>query len=100
MKQVLLITSFLILIPYISAQGQETDSLSSHSKLNYFIDFRAFIATFQGSLNLESLFYKGSNATILLNTGIGFTTTSYEFATNTGVSFPATISVLLWFFTI
>ena len=62
MKKALLITAFLILIPYISAQGQETDSLSSHSKLNYFIDFRAFIATLQGSLNLEVELYEGKNA--------------------------------------
>ena len=94
MKKYLLITSFLILIPYTSVQGQETDSLSSHSDFNSFFDFRIGLA-FQGSLNLESLWYKGSNAAILLNTGIGFTTISYEFATNTGVSFPATMSVLL-----
>ena len=29
MKKALLITAFLILIPYISAQGQETDSLET-----------------------------------------------------------------------
>ena len=94
MKKYLLITSFLILIPYTSVQGQETGSLSSHPDFNSFFDIRIGLA-FQGSLNLESLFYKGSNATMLLNAGIDFTTTSYEFATNTGVSFPATISVLL-----
>ena len=94
MKKALLITAFLILIPYISAQGQETDSLSSHSKLNYFIDFRAFIATFQGSLNLEVEVYEGKNA-LLLNQGIGFTSIFWEGETGTGFSFPTTLSLLL-----
>ena len=94
MKKSLLITFFLILIPSISVQGQETDSLSSHSKLNYFIDFRAFIATFQGSLNLEVEVYEGKNA-LLLNQGIGFTSIFWEGETGTGFSFPTTFSVLL-----
>ena len=69
MKKYLLITSFLILISYISAQGQETDSLSSHSDFNSFFDFRIGLA-FQGSLNLEGLWYKNKNA-LFINTGIG-----------------------------
>ena len=76
MKEALLITSFLILIPFISVQGQETDSLSSHSDFNAFFDARIGLA-FQGSLNLEGLWYKNKNA-LLLNTGIGFTTINYE----------------------
>ena len=94
MKKYLLIISFLILIPYTSAQGQETDSLSSHSKLNYLIDLRTFIATFQGSLNLEVEVYKDRNA-ILLNQGIGITSIFWEGETGTQFSFPTTLSLLL-----
>ena len=93
MRKALLITSFLILIPYISVHGQETDSLSSHSKLNYFIDFRTFIATFQGSLNLDVQVYEGRNA-ILLNQGIGFTSITWNGETDISFSFPTTLSFL------
>ena len=48
---------------------------------------------YQGSLNLERLWYKNKNA-LLLNTGIGFTTIDYE-GKNTGLSFSVTTSVLL-----
>ena len=92
MKKYLLIISFLILIPFISVQGQETDSLSSHSDFNAFFDARIGLA-FQGSLNLEGLWYKNKNA-LLLNTGIGFTTINYE-EKNTGFSFSVTTTVLL-----
>ena len=92
MKKSLLITSFLILIPLISVHGQETDSLSSHSNFNTFFDARIGLA-YQGSLNLEGLWYKNKNA-LLLNTGIGFTTINYE-GINTGLSFSVTTSVLL-----
>ena len=92
MKKSLLITSFLILIPLISVHGQETDSLSSHSNFNTFFDARIGLA-YQGSLNLERLWYKNKNA-LLLNTGIGFTTINYE-GINTGLSFPWTTTVLL-----
>ena len=92
MRKYLLITSFLIIIPYISALGQETDSLSSHPDFNAFFDARIGLA-FQGSLNLESLWYKNKNA-LLLNTGIGFTTINYE-EKNTGFSFSVTTTVLL-----
>ena len=92
MKKSLLITTFLILIPLISVHGQETDSLSSHSNFNTFFDARIGLA-YQGSLNLEGLWYKNKNA-LLLNTGIGFTTINYE-GINTGLSFPWTTTVLL-----
>ena len=92
MKKSLLITTFLILIPLISVHGQETDSLSSHSNFNTFFDARIGVA-YQGSLNLEGLWYKNKNA-LLLNTGIGFTTINYE-GTNSGLSFSVTTSVLL-----
>ena len=92
MKKSLLITTFLILIPLISVHGQETDSLSSHSNFNTFFDARIGLA-YQGSLNLERLWYKNKNA-LLLNTGIGFTTINYE-GINTGLSFPWTTTVLL-----
>jgi hypothetical protein len=71
MKKALLITYFLILIPYISAQGQETDSLSSHPDFNAFFDARIGLA-FQGSLNLETHVFKGRNSAFLLNTGISY----------------------------
>ena len=92
MKKSLLITTFLILIPLISVHGQETDSLSSHSNFNTFFDARIGLA-YQGSLNLERLWYKNKNA-LLLNTGIGFTTIVYE-GKYTGLSFPLTTTVLL-----
>ena len=92
MKKALLITSFLILIPYISVHGQETDSLSSHPDFNAFFDARIGLA-FQGSLNLESLWYKNKNA-LLLNTGIGFTTI-FNDETSTNFSLPLTTTVLL-----
>ena len=92
MKKALLITSFLILIPYISVHGQETDSLSSHPDFNAFFDARIGLA-FQGSLNVESLWYKNKNA-LLLNTGIGFTTIFYD-EPSTSFSFPLTTTVLL-----
>ena len=105
MKKYLLITSFLILIPYTSVHGQQTDSLSSHPDFNAFFDARIGLA-FQGSLNVESLWYKNKNA-LLLNTGIGFTTINnyWEFLIwalsddlgefYTGFSFSVTTTVLL-----
>ena len=92
MKKYLLITSFLILIPYTSVHGQQTDSLSSHPDFNAFFDARIGLA-FQGSLNVESLWYKNKNA-LLLNTGIGFTTI-FNDETSTNFSLPLTTTVLL-----
>ena len=40
MKKALLITAFLILIPYISAQGQETDSLEILGEQSTTLDFK------------------------------------------------------------
>ena len=53
MKKALLITAFLILIPYISAQGQETDSLYEHSRSISFLDIRATGLVVQAGINFE-----------------------------------------------
>ena len=40
MKEALLITSFLILIPYISVHGQEADSLETEQEPYTSVDFK------------------------------------------------------------
>ena len=99
MKKSLLITSFLILIPFISVHSQETDSLSSHSDFNAFFDARIGL-TFQGSLNLETHVFKGRNSAFLLNTGISYMWSYIEWAISDQDSysyfgFPTTATVLL-----
>ena len=99
MKKALLITAFLILIPYVSAQGQETDSLSSHSDFNGYFDARIGLA-FQGSLNLETHVFKGRNSAFLLNTGISYMWSYIEWAlfyqdSYSYFGFPTTATVLL-----
>ena len=104
MKKSLLITSFLILIPFISVHSQETDSLSSHSDFNGYFDARIGLA-FQGSLNLETHVFKGRNSAFLLNTGISYLWNYIDWITgldffNIGnpyhvFGFPTTATVLL-----
>ena len=99
MKKSLLITSFLILIPFISVHSQETDSLSSHSDFNAFFDARIGLA-FQGSLNLETHVFKGRNSAFLLNTGISYMWSYIEWAlfyqdSYSYFGFPTTATVLL-----
>mgnify|MGYP001320135359 CR=1 FL=1 len=99
MKKSLLITSFLILIPFISVHSQETDSLSSHSDFNTFFDARIGLA-FQGSLNLETHVFKGRNSAFLLNTGISYMWSYIEWAlfyqdSYSYFGFPTTATVLL-----
>ena len=99
MKKALLIISFLILIPYISVHGQQTDSLSSHPDFNAFFDARIGLA-FQGSLNLEAHVFKGRNSAFLLNTGISYMWSYIEWAISYQDSysyfgFPTTATVLL-----
>ena len=72
MKQILLITSFLILIPYTSVQGQETDSLSEHASFYSFLDFRVGLAV-QAGINFEKQINNHSKTALLFNSGIGVT---------------------------
>ena len=104
MKKSLLITSFLILIPFISVHSQETDSLSSHSDFNGYFDARIGLA-FQGSLNLETHVFKGRNSAFLLNTGISYLWNYIDWITGLDFfsignpyhvfGFPTTATVLL-----
>ena len=99
MKKSLLITSFLILIPFISVHGQEIDSLSSHSDFNGYFDARIGLV-FQGSLNLETHVFKGRNSAFLLNTGISYMWSYIEWAlfyqdSYSYFGFPTTATVLL-----
>ena len=99
MQKSLLIISFLILIPYVSVHGQETDSLSSHSDFNGYFDARIGLA-FQGSLNLETHVFKGRNSAFLLNTGISYMWSYIEWAlfyqdSYSYFGFPTTATVLL-----
>ena len=72
MKQILLIISFLILIPYTTVQGQETDSLSEHASFYSFLDFRVGLAV-QAGINFENQINNHSKTALLFNYGIGVT---------------------------
>ena len=72
MKKSLLITSFLILIPFISVHGQETDSLSEHASFYSFLDFRVGLAV-QAGINFEKQINNHSKTALLFNSGIGVT---------------------------
>ena len=73
MKKALLITSFLILIPYISVRGQETDSLYEHSRSISFLDIRATGLVVQAGINFEKQINNHNKAALLFNYGIGLT---------------------------
>ena len=73
MKRYLLITSFLILIPYISVHGQETDSLYKHSRSISFLDIRTTGLVVQAGINFEKQINNHNKTALLFNYGIGLT---------------------------
>ena len=68
MKKSLLITSFLILIPYISIQGQETDSLETEQNLYTSVDFKIGPLS-HATVNIEKVRNININSATLSNFG-------------------------------
>ena len=68
MKKALLITYFLILIPYISVQGQETDSLETQQEPFTSVDFKIGSLS-HATVNIEKVHKINMNVAILSNFG-------------------------------
>ncbi len=68
MKKALLITYFLILIPYISVQGQEADSLETQQEPFISVDFKIGSLS-HATVNIEKVHKINMNVAILSNFG-------------------------------